>query len=143
MESKMAMDRLLSERRFHDRQAEERKATFTAWPDLLRFADDLYLDHETWIRPALAQLGDVTGLRVLDFGCGHGMASVVLARRGARVTAFDLSPGYLTEAGQRARATGVAIDFVQADGARLPFADDAFDRVWGNAVLHHLDVGIA
>jgi SAM-dependent methyltransferase len=27
---------------------------------------------------------------------------------------------------------------VQADGERLPFADGCFDRVWGNAVLHHL-----
>jgi 2-polyprenyl-3-methyl-5-hydroxy-6-metoxy-1,4-benzoquinol methylase len=143
MEPHMATDRLHSEQRFHDRQAEERRATFTARPAQLRFADSHYLDHETWIRPALAQLGDVTGLRVLDFGCGHGMASVVLARRGARVTAFDLSPAYLTEAGQRARANEMAIDFVQADGARLPFADTAFDRVWGNAVLHHLDVGIA
>src|SRR5207245_4492473 len=62
---------------------------------------------------------------------------------GARVTAFDLSAGYLTEARRRARANGVAVDFVCADGARLPFADDSFERVWGNAVLHHLDLGRA
>ena len=31
----------------------------------------------------------------------------------------------------------------RADGHRLPFADQAFDRIWGNAVLHHLDVRIA
>jgi SAM-dependent methyltransferase len=74
----------------------------------------------------------------LDFGCGHGMAAVVLARLGARVTAFDLSPGYLAEARLRARANGVRVAFVQADGECLPFADHAFDRVWGNAVLHHL-----
>src|SRR5438552_10921322 len=86
------------------------------------------------------QLGDLRGLRVLDYGCGHGMAAVVLARRGARVTAFDLSPGYLDEARARAAANGVAVTFAQADGERLPFADGAFDRVWGNAVLHHLDM---
>jgi SAM-dependent methyltransferase len=62
----------------------------------------------------------------------------VLARRGACVTAFDLSPGYLAEAQARARANDVAVAFVQADGERLPFADDSFDRIWGNAVLHHL-----
>src|SRR5919199_1431749 len=84
----------------------------------LRFDDDAYLDHETWIRPALARLGDVRGLRVLDYGCGHGMAAVVLARRGARVTAFDLSPGYLAEARRRARANGVTVDFVQGDAER-------------------------
>jgi ubiquinone/menaquinone biosynthesis C-methylase UbiE len=91
----------------------------------------------------MARLGNVRGLHVLDYGCGHGMASVVLARRGARVTAFDLSEGYLSEASRRAVANGVHLDLVQADGQRLPFADAVFDRVWGNAVLHHLDLNLA
>jgi len=133
------MDRLDSEQLFHDRQAHERSLTFSRQPDKLSFDDDTYLDHETWVRPAFGLLGDVRGRRVLDYGCGHGMAAVVLARRGARVTAFDLSPGYLAEARRRAAANGVAVDFVCADGERLPFASASFDRIWGNAVLHHLD----
>jgi SAM-dependent methyltransferase len=135
-------ERLRSEQAFHDRQAAGRAGCFGR-PEALRFGDDDYLDHETWIRPAFDRLGPVDGLRVLDFGCGHGMAAVVLARRGGRVTALDLSPGYLAEARRRARANGAAVDFVQADGERLPFADDSFQRVWGNAVLHHLDLGAA
>jgi SAM-dependent methyltransferase len=138
-----ATDRLSSERAFHDRQAGERSLTLVLRPEQWLVADDAYLDHETWVRPALAELGDVRGLRVLDYGCGHGMAAVVLARRGARVTAFDLSAGYVAEAGHRARANGVTLDLVQADGERLPFADGSFDRIWGNAVLHHLDVAVA
>jgi SAM-dependent methyltransferase len=137
-----ATDRLAEEQAFHDRQARGRAPRF-ADGDALRFGDDDYLDHETWIRPALARLGPLPGRHVLDFGCGHGMAAVVLARRGARVTAFDLSPGYLREAQRRAEANGVRVDFVQADGARLPFAAGSFDAVWGNAVLHHLDLGRA
>ncbi len=137
------MDRLGSEQLFHDRQALRRASTFSADPARLPFADDDYLDHETWVRPAFEALGEVAGLRALDYGCGHGMAAVVLARRGARVTAFDLSPGYLAEARARAAANGARVDFVCADGERLPFADASFDRVWGNAVLHHLDPGRA
>jgi SAM-dependent methyltransferase len=133
-----ATDRLSTELAFHDQQAAGRGPRFVD-PAALRFSDDFYLDHETWIRPAFARLGPLTGLNVLDFGCGHGMAAVVLARRGARVTAFDLSTGYLTEARYRAAANGVSIHFVRADGERLPFADAVFDRVWGNAVLHHLE----
>jgi SAM-dependent methyltransferase len=132
-------DRLRSESTFHDRQAEERGARFLD-PARLRFEDATWLDHETWVRPALARLGPLAGRRLLDFGCGHGMSSVVLARAGARVTAFDLSGGYLEEARRRAAANDVAIDFVRADGARLPFADAVFDAIWGNAVLHHLDL---
>ncbi len=73
-------DRLLAEQAFHDRQAAERAPSFPH-ADTLRFADGDYLDHETWVRPAIERLGAVDGLPVLDYGCGHGMASVVLARR--------------------------------------------------------------
>src|SRR5262245_50783898 len=119
-----------SEQAFHDRQADQRAATFQADPAALRFGDDAYLDHESWVRPAFARLGDVSGRDVLDYGCGHGMAAVVLARRGARVTAFDLSARYVAEAAARARANGVRVAFLQAVGERLPFGDGSFDRVW-------------
>src|SRR5262249_16949706 len=109
-------DRLSAERLFHDRQARQRAEDFAHRPANLCFQDDLYLGHETWIRPAMGQLGDVAGQQILDLGCGHGMAAVVLARRGARVTALDLSFGYLDEARRRAGANGVAISFVQAEG---------------------------
>jgi SAM-dependent methyltransferase len=135
-----ATERLTAERVFHDHQARRRAADFDRQPAHLSFADDAYLDHETWIRPAFERLGEVNGRRILDYGCGHGMASVVLARRGGVVTAFDLSGGYLDEVRRRARANGVALQVVQADGERLPFADASFYRVWGNAVLHHLDL---
>ena len=131
--------RHVAEQQFHDRQAEDRAVTFAAGRADLKFDDDDYLDHETWIRPAFDRLGDVRGKAVLDFGCGHGMAAVVLARRGADVTAFDLSPGYVAEAAARADANRVDVKCVVADGESLPFADHSFDAVWGNAVLHHLD----
>jgi SAM-dependent methyltransferase len=134
-----ATERLHDERTFHDRQARSRADCLPS-PETLCFSDESYLDHETWIRPAFSRLGPVRGVRVLDYGCGHGMASVVLARQGALVTGFDLSTGYLGEARRRAEANGVKIDLVQADGERLPFADGCFERVWGNAILHHLDL---
>src|ERR671938_967368 len=116
-----ATDRLADERAFYDRQARDRAAHYPH-PGVLGFADDDFLDHETWVRPAFARLGELAGLTALDLGCGHGMAAVVLPRGGARVTALDLSPGYLAEARRRARANGVAVDFAQGDGERRPFA---------------------
>ncbi len=130
-------ERLRSEQAFHDRQASARARALR--PDDLPFADAAYLDHACWIRPAFAQLGDVRGKRVLDLGCGHGMAAVVLARRGA-------GDGVRSVAGLSARgpcprgANRVTARWVLADGHRLPFADGAFDRIWGSAVLHHLDL---
>jgi len=37
-------------------------------------------------------LGDVTGQRLLDIGCGSGMNSVLAAMHGARGTGIDISP---------------------------------------------------
>src|SRR5438874_4612936 len=136
-------DRRTTEQEFHDRQAADRAGSFRAGRADLRFNDADYLDHETWVRPAFAKLGDLRGKRVLDYGCGHGMAAVVLARAGAAVTAFDLSPGYVTEAREGATANGVTVECVVADGEDLPFPDGTFDAVWGSAILHHLDLSRA
>jgi len=133
------LDRLVAERLFHDDQAAGRAETFRAEPSRYEFADGDYLDHETWLRPAFAALGDLSGKRVLDLGCGHGMAAVVLARAGAEVTACDLSPEYVREAAERADANGVSVRCLTADAEALPFADGEFDAVWGHAILHHLD----
>jgi SAM-dependent methyltransferase len=83
------------------------------------------------------------GKRALDYGCGHGMAAVVMARAGAEVSAFDLSPNYVSEARERARANGVRIECTVAKGEELPFPDGSVDAVWGNAILHHLDLARA
>src|SRR5262245_387442 len=137
-----AADRLRTEQLFHDTQAAERSVRF-ADLSALRFRDVDYLDHEPWVRPALDLLGDVSGRRVLDYGCGHGMAAVVLARRGAAVTGIDLSAGYIEEARRRAAANEVEADFRQADAERLPFPDRSFDAIWGSAILHHLNLRTA
>lgn len=136
-------DRRAAEQLFHDRQAAERAGAFQTGDADLRFDTGSYLDHETWVRPAFAALGELRGKRALDYGCGHGMAAVAMARAGARVTAFDLSPGYVNEARARAAANGVSVECVTADGEELPFADASFDAVWGNAILHHLDLAKA
>jgi len=132
------MTRLRSEQAFHDEQAAARRPSLSCAD--LRFPDDAYLDHEPWVRPAMKLLGNFHGRQVLDLGCGHGMAAVVLARSGASVTGLELSAGYLAEAMARAEANGVAGRWVQGDAERLPFADKSFDAIWGHAILHHLDL---
>jgi len=138
-----ATDRLHCEQLFHDSQAAERAVSYRTGSARLAFADHDYLDHETWIRPAIAKLGNLRGKRVLDYGCGHGMAAVVMARAGAAVAAFDLSPNYVAEARKRAAANRVRIECAVADAENLPFPDNSFDAVWGNAILHHLDLARA
>jgi 2-polyprenyl-3-methyl-5-hydroxy-6-metoxy-1,4-benzoquinol methylase len=89
-----------------------------------------------------AMLGDVTGKRVLDVGCGVGRETVELARRGARVVAIDLSPALVARARDRATEAGVADRVEFRVGLAEETATDGgrFDVVLGNGVLHHIDI---
>jgi SAM-dependent methyltransferase len=67
---------------------------------------------------------------VLDAGCGHGVESVRMARRGLSVTAVDISTSLLQHARQRAEKAGLLdrITFAQADISEpLPLPKDSFD----------------
>ena len=80
-------------------------------------------------RPAtLSLLGDVQGLHVLDAACGPGITSEILARRGATVHGFDVTPEMVSLA--RERCHGLPADFTLGDlSAPLDWLDDArFDR---------------
>jgi magnesium-protoporphyrin O-methyltransferase len=72
---------------------------------------------------------DLRGQRVLDAGCGTGAFAVEAARRGAHVTAIDLSPTLVQLARERMPAdlTG------RAGAGRIEFlAGDMLDKSLGN-----------
>jgi ubiquinone/menaquinone biosynthesis C-methylase UbiE len=90
--------------------------------------------------PFAGLLGDVSGKRVLEYGCGDGRLTVRLARSGAWVSAFDISGSSVELTRRRAEANGVRVEAVEAAAERLPYADETFDLACGRAVLQHLDV---
>src|SRR5215831_79222 len=55
--------------------------------------------------PAL--VGEVSGLRIIDIGCGTGRQSLKLAANGARVTAVDFSREMLNQASRKPGADKV------------------------------------
>ncbi len=64
----------------------------------------------------LSALGDVTGLTVLDAGCGSGFYARTLARAGAaKVIGLDLSEGMLAVAVDRERSENLGIDYEVGD----------------------------
>lgn len=93
-------------------------------------------------RYALAKLGQVSGKRVMDLGCGYGETSAWLGLQGASVDAVDISPKMVEVSRALAERHGVAhrIRFHVAPGESLPFEDARFDAVFGHDVLHHLDL---
>jgi SAM-dependent methyltransferase len=117
-------------------------------PESLMLADADFAAHARRVRTLTGvseYLGDLRGREVLECGCGLGVLSTLLARSGARVSAFDISPGSIAVARRRAELHGVAdaIEFTVAAGEKLPYADDSFDVVLGKGVLHHLDATLA
>src|SRR6187431_3247264 len=60
-----------------------------------------------------AELGDVSGKRILHLQCHIGRDTLCLARRGATVTGLDFSPAALAVARQLASETGLAATFVE------------------------------
>jgi ubiquinone/menaquinone biosynthesis C-methylase UbiE len=74
------------------------------------------------------------GARVIDLGCGSGVFTNLLRRRGYQCVGVDLSPNLIAIA----RANFSCIEFRTGDIERLPFPDGSFDGVLMSGVLHHL-----
>ncbi len=75
----------------------------------------------------LNALGDLTGLRVLELGCGAGQWSAVLADDGVDVIGLDLSDQQLKAAREHMRSP---YPLVQGAAEYVPFADETFDLVF-------------
>jgi len=77
------------------------------------------------------------GKHLLEVGCGMGYDSLEFLRRGVRVTAIDLTENAVRFTRKHFEAEGVKPEAVQVGNAlELPFADETFDAVWSNGVLH-------
>lgn len=98
--------------------------------------DSAYNAH--YDRPAvLGLLGDVSGRRVLDVGCGSGLYAEELTRRGANVVAFDSSSKLVRLASLRVSSRAD----VRVHDLEDPIdwlADGSIDQAVMALVLHHL-----
>jgi 2-polyprenyl-6-hydroxyphenyl methylase/3-demethylubiquinone-9 3-methyltransferase len=79
------------------------------------------------------------GLRTLDLGCGGGLFSEALARRGCRVVGVDPSAASLEVARSHAEGDGLEIDYRCGSGEGIPAEDACFELVCCCDVLEHVD----
>jgi len=91
----------------------------------------------------LSQFGDVRGKRILDYGCGSAEGGVFLAKQGASVVGIDVSPGMLEAAQNLAKHHGVTIETRPVTSEKIPADNDEFDLIYGNGVLHHVNLDSA
>ncbi|WP_067668914.1 class I SAM-dependent methyltransferase [Nocardia miyunensis] len=72
-------------------------------------------------------LGDISGKRILEIGCGSAPCSRWLAAHGAHPVGLDLSRGMLERGRAAMTRSGPRVPLVQAGAEELPFADESFD----------------
>jgi ubiquinone/menaquinone biosynthesis C-methylase UbiE len=106
---------------------------------------------DTFVAQALRLLGSPATIprtgSALDIGTGPGQIVLKLARHlpGWQLIGVDRSPNMIREArAGRPLIDGnsgscAKVDFLLADGGRLPFGDASFDLVLCNSVLHHME----
>jgi SAM-dependent methyltransferase len=74
-------------------------------------------------------LGDVSGLEVVELGCGTAYFSAWLARRGAHVVGVDPTPAQLDTARRMQREFGLEFPLIAAAAEAVPLPDASFDLV--------------
>lgn len=92
-----------------------------------------------------SRIGNVKSLKILDFGCGNGWLSILLAKRGAEVWGIDISEELIKQANQFAVKEGLSekIFFQEMAAETLGFEDNFFNLIIGSAILHHTELSLA
>jgi ubiquinone/menaquinone biosynthesis C-methylase UbiE len=73
-------------------------------------------------------LPDVSGLEVIELGCGTAYFGAWLKKRGAkRVVGVDITPAQLDTARRLNDETGLGLEFIEANAEEVPLPDASFD----------------
>ena len=81
------------------------------------------------------------GNRILDVGCGEGLAEIAIGRRQlpqVRMVGIDRVHPRVAKARRETAAHNQRVGFAAGDAVRLPFRDGVFDSTYCIAVLQHV-----
>jgi 2-polyprenyl-6-hydroxyphenyl methylase/3-demethylubiquinone-9 3-methyltransferase len=84
------------------------------------------------------QIGCLSGLRILDIGCGGGILSEPLARLGAQVVGADPSEANIEVARKHAGLVDLRIDYRAVTAEALADKNERFDVVLALEVVEHV-----
>lgn len=105
-------------------------------PARLHFIRDELIRH--FALTTAGRLDALSGLRILDVGCGGGLISEPLARLGARVTGIEPAEESIAAARLHAEGQSLAIDYRVGRAEDLIAAGESFDAVVCLEVVEHV-----
>ncbi|MFH8086635.1 MAG: class I SAM-dependent methyltransferase [Candidatus Aenigmatarchaeota archaeon] len=89
-------------------------------------------------KPLLKIIGNVSGKKVLDVGCGTGRIALKLLKKGAKVYGIDISEKMLEKAKNKTKKFKNKVEFKVASVYKIPYSKNSFDLVVCNLVTSHL-----
>lgn len=102
------------------------------WTSLIEYV--LYMKHQM---PYYWAAEQAAGKRALDFGCGSGYGTAILAETAAEAIGVDASPRAVAMCAERFDRPNLR--FVQIEpNYTLPFEDDSFDVITSCQVIEHM-----
>jgi 2-polyprenyl-3-methyl-5-hydroxy-6-metoxy-1,4-benzoquinol methylase len=119
------------------------------WNEIYRKQDVYSIIHQERRTTALRFFDELNlplDARILEIGCGAGLTTIDIARRGYRVTAVDTSQAMVELARENARKSNLdsLVSFHQADIYDLRFEEQSFDLVIALGVIPWLpDLSLA
>ena len=106
-------------------------------PEFFEYYDQIkQTDNELFVR-GLFRFDQYKGKRIMDIGCGYGWFVKEFAKNGGVVTGIDLSPAAVELTKKMLTYYKLTAEIREANAEELPFADNTFDLVFSNGVLHH------
>ena len=89
-------------------------------------------------RPAAPASRPLTGLRIIDIGCGGGLLAEPMARLGATVTGIDVTEAAIIAATAHAKQANMDIDYRCCTAEDLASTGVTFDVIYASEVIEHV-----
>ncbi len=97
------------------------------------------LMHQSAVEFTYRIIGNLQGKKLLEIGCGSGVQTIDFVKKGAVVTAIDISEESLALTKQILNQNRMKAEVKKIDAERMDLPSERFDLVYINCVLMHAD----
>ena len=131
------MDYLLSQRQnieksYHNKKYRQNQNVY-----------DIYAANKSYYKHFYSLVNNISGKKVLDYGCGDGWFSFEMGKKSAEIWGIDISDELIKRAIAKKNNSNIFVQFMVMPCEKLCFQDNFFDIIVGSAILHHIDIEIA